>query len=274
MVDLDAAIGYVVAHGDSVDRARLAYLRSGARASAEILEKAEIGQTLEGGWPAMLGDRVPSIDATCFRLSELDDLGAADRGTFQQALAWMASRQRPDGMWEEDEALAGVAPQWAQPGDDEARLYLTCNAAFWLAVAGSPPDQYAGYRPRPEDNPYAAPVARAAEAFRAALRPDGTWPSFLAAGWLGCSLLYYLGWFYESAQVQVVLAERVPDMSPADCAWLAAVMRRVGMSADDWLLGSVYRRLTETQRNDGGWESDDGYAFDVHTTLTAIRALR
>ena len=29
---------------------------------------------------------------------------------------------------------------------------------------------------------------------------------------------------------------------------------------------------TETQRSDGGWESDDGHQFDVHTTLTAIRA--
>ncbi|HTJ31659.1 MAG TPA: squalene--hopene cyclase, partial [Dactylosporangium sp.] len=29
MVDLDAAIGYVVAHGDAVDRARLAWLRTG-----------------------------------------------------------------------------------------------------------------------------------------------------------------------------------------------------------------------------------------------------
>jgi hypothetical protein len=34
------------------------------------------------------------------------------------------------------------------------------------------------------------------------------------------------------------------------------------------------RRLSETQRSDGGWHSDDGHAFNVHTTLAAIRALR
>ena len=51
-------------------------------------------------------------------------------------------------------------------------------------------------------------------------------------------------------------------------------MRRVGMSSDDWLLTAARKRLTETQRSDGGWPSDDGPAFDVHTTLTAIRALR
>jgi hypothetical protein len=46
------------------------------------------------------------------------------------------------------------------------------------------------------------------------------------------------------------------------------------MSDDDWLLGAARRRLAETQRSDGGWESDDGDQFNVHTTLTAIRALR
>ncbi|HLL68350.1 MAG TPA: squalene--hopene cyclase [Micromonosporaceae bacterium] len=273
MADLDAAIGYVIAHGDSVDRARLAYLRSGARPSPELLDKAEVGQTRDGGWPAMWAEQVPSVDATCFRLGELDDLGALARPAAQEALTWLAGRQHPEGTWEEHEALAGMAPQWAKPGDEEARLYLTCQAAFWLAIGGTP----AGgghYRPRPEDNDYAAPVARAAEAFRAALRPDGTWPSFLATGWLGGSLLYYLGWFYESAQVQVALSERVRDLSPADCAQLAASMRRVGMATNDFLIEAAVRRLTETQRTDGGWESDDGYAFDVHTTLTAIRAIR
>jgi len=260
MADLDAAIGYVVAHGDAVDRARLAWLRSGIAPAPELLDKVEMGQSADGGWPATWGGGVASVDATCFRLAELDDLGALDRPAAQRALEWLAKRQRPDGMWEEDASLAGVAPPWAQPGDDEAKLYLTTVAGFWLAVAD--PTQHATI------------IARAAEAFRASLRPDGTWPSFLVTGWHGCALLYHLGWFYESAQIQVALNERVPDMSAADTAWLAAALRRVGMSKEDWLLETAARRLAETQRSDGGWESDDGDAFNVHTTLTAIRALR
>ena len=46
------------------------------------------------------------------------------------------------------------------------------------------------------------------------------------------------------------------------------------MSTDDWLLVTARRRLAETQRSDGGWESDDGDQFNVHTTLKALRALR
>jgi hypothetical protein len=262
MVDLDAAIGYVVAHGDAVDRARLSWLRSGLPQAEGVLDKAELGQAPSGGWPAFWGGDVASIDATCFRLSELDDLGALDRPAARRAVEWLAGRQRPDGTWEEAESLADSAPQWARPGDPEARLYLTANAGFWLTVVGA------------RDDRYAAAAARAGEAFRAALRPTGSWPSFLVTGWLGAAMLHHLGWFYEAAQIQLILAERIPGMSPADCASMAAALRRVGLSPDHRLLVAARRRLGETQRSDGGWLSDDGDAFNVHTTLTAIRTLR
>jgi hypothetical protein len=259
MADVDAAIGFVVARGDQVDRARLSWLRSNITPGPEILAKAEYGQTSSGGWPASSGLGVPSIDATCFRLVELDDLGALDREPARRALAWLASRQQPDGMWEEDPALAEDAPDWAKPGDPEARLLLTASAGYWLSVTGYPAPEV---------------VARANQAFRACLRDDGTWPSYLVAGWLGGAMLYHAEWFYEAAQIQMVLAERVPQLSPANVAELAATFRRAGLSHEDWLLAAARKRLTETQRSDGGWSSDDGDAFDVHTTLTAIRALR
>jgi hypothetical protein len=268
MVDIDGAIGFVVAHGDQVDRARLSWLRSGTAPQQDVLDKAELGQAPEGGWPAVWGG-LASIDATCFRLAELDDLGALDRPAARRALTWLARGQRPDGMWEEDASLADSAPPWAQPGDPEARLYLTANAGYWLAVGGPPVQP-----PAPEATAHAEVVARATQAFRASMREDGSWPSYLIAGWLGGSLMFHAGWFYEAAQIQVLLSERVPDMTPGDVAWLASAFRRVGMSADDWLMVAARKRLTETQRTDGGWPSDDGPAFDVHTTLAAIRAVR
>src|SRR5690348_2703869 len=184
MVDLDGAIGYVVAHGDAIDRARLSWLLSGHAPAAEVLAKAEMGQAPSGGWPGFWAGDVASVDATCFRLGELDDLGALDREPARRALSWLAERQRPDGTWEEDESLAASAPPWARPGDPEARLYLTAYAGFWLAVTGSAE----------------AAVAAATEAFQAAMHEDGTWPSYLVAGWLGGALLYHSARFYESAQ--------------------------------------------------------------------------
>lgn len=273
MVDLDAAIGFVVAHGDAVDRARLSWLRAGTTPQPGVLANAEFGQAADGGWPAFAGGDVASIDATCFRLAELDDLEALGRPAARRALDWLTRRQRADGTWEEDPSLAADAPPWAKPGDPEARLYLTANAGFWLTVAGLDA-RAAGPLDARVGGVYAGVVHGAAQAIANHLRPDGTWPSFLVAGWLGAAVLYRQNMFYESARIQAVLSERLAELSPADVASLASALRRVGVPGEDYLLVAARRRLAETQRSDGGWPSDDGEAFDVHTTLTAIRACR
>jgi hypothetical protein len=270
---MDAAIGFVVAHGDAVDRARLSRLRSGTSPAPELLDVAEGGQTPDGGWPAYLDGPVASVDATCFRLAELDDLGALGRPAARRALDWLASRQLPDGGWHEDEALAETAPEWARPGDPEAGFYLTANAAFWLTVAGLDA-RAAGPLDHRVGGVYAGVVHAAAQSLVARLNPDGSWPSFLAAGWLSAAVLHRQHMFQESARIQVALADRVADMSPADVASLAATLRRVEVEEHDWVVVRARRRLTETQRSDGGWESDDGHQFDVHTTLAAIRGCR
>ncbi|MFG2048818.1 prenyltransferase/squalene oxidase repeat-containing protein [Micromonospora sp. NPDC048935] len=270
---MEAAIGFVVAHGDAVERARLSWLRNGTAVPVELLEIAEVGQSSDGGWPATWGGGVASIDATCFRLTELDDLGALGRPAARRALDWLASRQQADGGWDEDASLADSAPEWARPGDPEAGFLQSANAGFWLTVAGldarasGPLDHRVG-------GAYAGVVQAAAHSLAARLRPDGSWPSFLAAGWLSAAVLHRQDMFQESARIQVVLAERMAKMSPGNVAWLAATLRRAGIDPQEWIMVRALRRLTETQRSDGGWESDDGHQFDVHATLSVIRAAR
>ena len=268
MVDIDAAIGYVVAHGDPVERARLSFLRTGAPPPAQVVERIVEGQMANGGWPASGDGATPSVDATCFRLGELDDLGGLHGPAVDRGLSWLAAVQRDDGTWQEDQTLAAEAPAWAMPGDPEATLYLTSVAGFWLTVAE------VEAHPRHELPPvHGSVMAAAAQYVVAQLRPDGTWPSFLAAGWHAAGLLHEQQFFYESARMQLVLGDRLPDMTPADVASMAAALRRVNLG-DDWLLQSARKRLGQTQRTDGGWDSDEGPVFDVNTTLTAIRACR
>jgi hypothetical protein len=296
MVDIDAAIGFVVAHGDAVDRARLSGLRTGAAPPEEVLVNVEGGQLANGGWPAGYDTSVASVDATCFRLAEIDDLNGLDRPAAKRALDWLAKRQRLDGFWEEDAALADSAPPWARPGDPDARYYLTANAAFWLAVASpaasfsasssfpasSPPSSLASESSLSssslgsgsDDSPlYDAQLTRAAQALRDALDDTGAWPGFLISGWLAAAVLHRTEWFYESARIQFTLTERIPTMSASDVAWMVAALRRVGANTDESLLAAARNRLDKTQRSDGGWPSDDAPALDVHTTLTALRAL-
>ena len=120
---------------------------------------------------------------------------------------------------------------------------------------------------------YATTMQAAAAHFVSQLRPDGTWPSFLAAGWHAAGLLHAQQFFYESARVQLVLGDRLHDMTPADVASMAAALRRVNLG-DDWLLQEARKRLAATQRTDGGWDSAEGPIFDVNTTLTVLRACR
>jgi len=272
VIDIDAAIGFVVAKGDPVDRARLAYLRIGAPVSEDILSNVEAGQTRDGGWLAVNGGRTTSIDATCFRLAELDDLGGLGRPAARRALDWLASRQRDDGTWDEDPALADVAPPWAQPGDPEARLYVSANAVFWLTVAGLDARAAGPLDDRP-GGAYAGVAHAGAEALRAQVGPDGALPSFLVAQWLAGAVLFRQEMYYESARIQMRLTDRMPELTAADAAWLAASMRRVGVPADDQLITAAMRRLGETQRSDGAIPSDDGPKFDVHSTLTALRSV-
>ena len=268
MVDIDAAIGYVVARGDAVDRARLSYLRTGSTPAEEIFANVEAGQAGPGGWPAQWGGGVGSIDATCFRLGELDDLGGLQRQSAVRALRWLATRQRLDGSWEEDPSLAGAAPPWARPGDPEARFYLTANAAFWLAIAAS--DSAAA-----DDGPNepSTTLIRASQLLRDSIEDNGGWPGFLVSGWLAAAVLHRTEWYYEAARIFVVLADRAKSMSAADAAWMTSALLRAGVSADDSVIAAARGRLSETQRPDGSWPSDDAPALDVHTTLTALRAL-
>ena len=270
MVDIDAAIGFVVARGDVVDRARLSWLRAGITPAEEVLARAELGQTAAGGWPAQWGTGVPSVDATCFRIAELDDLNGLARPAASRALDWLANRQRPDGCWEEDADLADAAPPWATPGDPEARFYLTTNATFWLTVRA-----YDSAVADPlEPAPFAEPIAAAAYAIKGSLEEDGSWPGYLVSGWLAHAVLHRAEWFYEAARISVALTDRVPAMSAADAAWMTAALRRIGHGPEDPLVKAGLQRLDETQRRDGSWASDDSPAFDVHTTLTGIRAVR
>jgi hypothetical protein len=268
VVDIDAAIGYVVAHGDPVERARLSFLRAGTPPPPQIVDRIAEGQMASGGWPASGDGTVASVDATCFRLGELDDLGGLRGRAVDRALTWLAGVQRDDGTWQEDQSLAVEAPPWAMPGDPEATLYLTSVAGFWLTVAE------VEAHPRHElPAVHASVLAAAAQYVVGQLRPDGSWPSFLAAGWHAAGLLHEQQFYYESARVQLVLGDRLADMTPADVASMAAALRRVNLG-DDWLLQSARKRLGQTQRTDGGWDSDEGPVFDVNTTLTAIRACR
>ena len=107
-----AAITFVRSTGNSVEQARLQYVLDGSLPPPQIRVQLFAGQREDGGWSPFWAPDYSSLDATCFRLAQAEQLGisAAD-AAIQRALALLARRQRQDGSWEEAEsafsALAG-----------------------------------------------------------------------------------------------------------------------------------------------------------------------
>ena len=119
--DIDAATNYVQTHGSDQDRARLAVLVEGAPVAEKTVALAVDDQLRDGGFPAAWSNGNGSLDATCYRLSQIADFGVAASAATDRAIGFLAAHQRSDGTFEEDRAVGLNAPPWARPGDP-ARL--------------------------------------------------------------------------------------------------------------------------------------------------------
>lgn len=254
-----AAVDFVRAHGTPVEQARLDALLSGTWPSADALAALCAGQRPDGGWPPFWAPDYSSVDATCYRLAQAEQV-AVNPGAppIQRALAFLAGRQHRDGWWEEDEAVAAVAPPWAAPGDPAARLYLAANGGFWLGLWGASGEG----------------ALRAADYLRRHLDDSGHLPTFLHAHWLAAGLWYRLGQPETAERVLVYLRARLADMEASHLAWLMNALLIAAVPGQHPLLADAATALARQQQPDGRWVSEDGPERDVHTTLEALRALQ
>jgi hypothetical protein len=212
-VDFDHAVAFVRAHGSELDCARLDRLLGedvllSPRQEARFLA----GQREDGGWPPPWAREYSSLDATCFRLAQGEGLGIGFlEPAFAHAAAFLRTCQREDGSWEEDEALAEVAPSWVKPGEQDARLYLSANCGWLLANA-----TLHGIFVTTDEAPQ-----RAGAYLKRYLTPDGELPSFAQTQWLAAGLFIRLGWEEIAQQVLDRLAVRLSDGFPAvSLSWM------------------------------------------------------
>jgi hypothetical protein len=217
------------------------------------------GQRDDGGWAPFWAPGYSSLDATCFRLAQAEQLGLArSHPAVARATGFLASRQQSDGSWEEEAAVASLAPPWARPGDPAARLYLSANCGFWLALLDGSSEA----------------ASRAAELLEGHLEPDGHLASFLQANWLAAGIWLRLGRHEPAGRTLGYLHRRLADMPAGNLAWLLTTLLAAGAPLDHPLLNAAAGRLAEQQEQAGHWASDDGPGFNVHVTLEALRALR
>jgi squalene cyclase len=258
MPDLDKAITFIQKNANDVEIARLEFILTGEGPSEEIVALLFSRQRADGGWAPFWASDYSSLDATCFRLAQAEQLGIESiEKAVLHAVQFLAQRQATDGSWEEDLSVIDSAPVWAAPGDLNARLYLTANCGYWLSVLGDLPEK----------------ASAAAGYLIAQVDEDGHLPGFLHTHWLAGGLFYHLEWKEPAEASFTYLRSRINDLGASNLAWLLIVAIKAGIPTDHHLLVQAAERLEQYQAEDGRWSSEDGPDYDVHATLEAVRAL-
>lgn len=257
MIQLDMAEAFVRQHGTKVEQARLEYLLTGRAPPQTIVHTLFAEQRPDGGWSPFWAPDYSSLDATCYRLAQADQLGLVTEEPVRRALRFLVAQQRPDGSWDEDRRVQDVAPPWARPGDSAAQLYLTANCGYWLAILARDPGA----------------VTRAGCFLADHIRADGSLPTFPHAHWLAAGLWVRTGDRPAADAVLAHLATRLPSLAASNLGWLAVTLQRAGLPVDHPLLKQATDRLAAEQQPDGRWMSEDGTEREVHTTLEALLAV-
>ena len=275
VLDVARAIAFVESHADPSERERLRALLAGEPPSEATADAVLAGQRADGGYAPFWAPDYSGLDATCFRLALAEQLGVKPAATpdsvspaarqVSRALAFIASRQQPDGTWQEEvsslRTSTASVPPWLAPGDPAATLYLTANCGYWLAAVGGAT--------------HADPAMAAADAIERELTEDGRLPSFPHSYWLAAGLLHRADRTLAASRVLDRLRMAIlPDVTASGLAWLVTCLAASGVPAHHPTVRSAVQRLGPLQQPDGRWSSDDGPARDVHTTLEALRALR
>lgn len=263
--NLEAAVEFIGRHGDELDQVRLnTLLKKGTSLSPEQEQRFLAGQRSDDGWPAFWSPGASSLDATCFRIAQGEGLAVGlEHPAYARAIAFLRARQGTDGSWEEDAALRDVAPPWARPGDQAARLYLTANCGWWLANA-----TWQGFASQDEA------AQRAGAYLERHVSGDGSLPSFLHAHWLAAGLWFCLERGALAFHVLDYLATRLNDSVPASSlAWLLTTLGGPGIAPDHPCGQKATMLLAAQQHADGGWASEDGPERDPYVTVEALRGL-
>jgi hypothetical protein len=259
LIDYERAVEFVDTHGDEVERARLRYLLYEEAPSPSIEDVLFAGQRPDGGWAPFWSPDYSSIDATCYRIAQAEQLGLIKAPPVARAIEFLQRRQRGDGSWEEDLAVRDAAPPWAVPGDPAARVYLTANAGYWMArLAGA-----------------SRCTDRAVAVLHEHLDQYGKLPTFPHAHWLAAGCLYAANQHAIAESIMGYLERAMIDSLPAsNLGWLSITLLGAGVPPAQPLIARASTRLREMQQPDGRWLSEDGSSRDVHATLEALRALR
>lgn len=261
--DWRLTIAAIDQNGTEMERARLRGILGRPRPETKIVRTIEARQNEDGGFPhQMASGRLSTIDATTTALEWLWDLALAESPYAERACTYLLSTQRPDGAWDEPPGVLRYSPPPPRllPGDPRVRCRATALVAFWLIRAG-----------------YGDDVTRRAVDYVAARQaPDGRVLGFRESTWLLAAASSLLEGPASAAAVRALESlAAVPDSrwSAGALAGLLDCLGAAGLSRSVAVIARGADRLRALVRPDGTWLSEEGEAYHMDVTLSALRAL-
>lgn len=258
-MNFSLAIQFIRSQASALELARLYYILEGQPASPAVIAEFQASQRPDGGFSPFWAPDYSSLDATCFRWAQAQQLGIPfDDQVIAKALRCLAIRQKVDGSWEEDLSVVAQVPHWARPGELPATLYLTANCCGWLAGCDDYQDE----------------AKRAGDFLAAHQEKNGHLPSFLHTHWLAAGAWLRLGMTQPAMLAVDYIGIRFEDLVASHLAWLITTLILAELPSDHVLIVQALAELADLQQPDGRWLSDDGADFDVNSTLEALFAFK
>jgi len=260
-VDVERAVAYVEAHGNVIERARLAAVLWHEPPPEAALQELAALQRPDGGFGRWM-PQASDVCRTTYVLHWFDDLKVYRGPIVDPACRFLLDQQQEDGGWDEvEEVRAFNPPEWLIPGRIETRVWLTAHCAHVLLRFG-----YAE----------AEGTSCPADFLLAHQDESGRLTGYLLATWVALpTLAFYPG--PRSKPFQRALAavkdNYSPDWTGSDLAWLLRCLKDAGVPASHPLVARSLDDLERKQQPDGSWESGAvGHAASA--TIEALRELR
>jgi hypothetical protein len=263
-MELTKSIHYIEENGSDLEKARLHQILYDMKPESEVVRPFVELQNRDGGFPLNKVKGVRStVNDTLNALWWMEELGMLGSPAADQAMDYLFEAQQEDGGWDEDPGLAqDDLPPWILPGDPRTRLYLTAYAAYWLTLKG-----YGSFPAFQNAILFIYEHLNERDGFR----------GFLHTTWIAASVFFMAGYPYGEAAragLQILIDKPFSEWADSQIAWALDCLGKAGLSQEEPFIDIGIKELPRRHSSDGSWSSEDGAAFAVSATISALKVLK